>query len=253
MRALITGASSGIGRDMALELGRMGYDLDLVARSREPLEVLRDTIDTQVEIHVLDLSQADACFALYDRVRAKSFDILINNAAFGYFGPFLETELETELNLIDLNIRSVHILSKLFLRDFNQAGRGMIMNVASIAAYLPGPLMSSYYASKAYVLSHTRAIAEELRRSRSPVRVCVLCPGPVKTNFNRRAGARFRSVGLESRAVAVYALKHMFRGRQVIIPGWTIRLARFVIRLVPDAWLLRLIYAVQKTKDPALT
>ena len=181
---------------------------------------------------------------------SRPIDILINNAGFGCLGSFASTDLDTELNLIDLNIRSVHILTKLFLRDFIASGRGRILNVASIAAYMPGPLMSSYYASKAYVLSLTLAIAEELRRSKSPVKISALCPGPVKTDFNRRAGARFSLNALESHAVADYTLKKLFRGQSVIIPGWTIRLTRLAIRVIPSSWLLRMTYITQKKKNP---
>lgn len=248
MRALITGASSGIGRELARALGNRGYDLVLVARSRPLLEELARECPTAVEIHVLDLSQAEACYQLYAQVSQTRLDILINNAGFGYFGEFAKTNLATELNLIDLNVRAVHILTKLFLQDFVRENHGIIMNVASIAGFLSGPLLSSYYASKAYVLRLTEAIYEEQRRAGSKVRICALCPGPVKTGFNRRAGASFKADGLDSVFVAAYALKKMFRGRLIIIPGWPIKLMHVLIRFASDRALLSLAYTVQSMK-----
>ena len=248
MRALITGASSGIGRELARALGNMGYDLVLVARSRSLLEELARECPTDTEIHVLDLSQAEACYQLHEQVSKTRLDILINNAGFGYFGEFAKTDLATELNLIDLNVRAVHILTKLFLQDFVRENHGIIMNVASIAGFLSGPLLSSYYASKAYVLRLTEAIYEEQRRAGSKVRICALCPGPVKTGFNRRAGASFKADGLDSVVVAAYALKKMFRGRLIIIPGWPIKLMHVLIRFASDRALLSLAYTVQSMK-----
>ena len=252
MRALITGASSGIGRDMAIILSRMGYDLVLVARSRSDLEALRQELPTAVEICALDLSKAESCYLLYEQIRPAGIDILINNAGFGCYGEFAAADLETELNMIDLNIRAVHILTKLFLRDFIKADRGAILNVASIGAFLPGPLLAGYYASKAYVLRMTEAIHEELRRRGSSVKISVLCPGPVKTGFNKRAGAAYRFNGMSSADVAAYALKKMARGKMIIIPGWTIKALRLFSRFAGDRLLLAVAYKIQKMKgNPA--
>lgn len=248
MRALITGASSGIGRDIARVLAGMGYGLVLVARSRDPLEALQRELSVPCEIHVLDLSDIETCYRLYDTISPGGLDILVNNAGFGHFGAFLETDLKIELNLIDLNIRAVHILTKLFLQDFAARDRGMIMNVASMAGFTAGPLMSSYYASKNYVLRLTQAIQEELRQSRRNVHVCALCPGPVKTGFNRRAGASDTADGLSSAAVARYAVRQMLRGRTVIIPGLGMKILRFLMRLVPDRLILAVAYSVQRLK-----
>ena len=248
MRALITGASSGIGREMAKVLAGMGYDLILVARSRDQLESLQRELPTASEIQVLDLSDIEACFRLYDIVSPGGLDILINNAGFGHFGKFLDTDLNIELNLIDLNIRAVHILTKLFLKDFAARDSGMIMNVASMAAFTAGPLMSSYYASKNYVLRLTQAINEEFRQSRQNVHVCALCPGPVKTGFNHRAGTSLKTYGLSSVMVARYAIRQMMRGRTVIIPGLSMRILRFFMRLAPDRLMMAGAYSVQKLK-----
>ncbi len=252
MRALITGASSGIGRDMAKILSRMGYDLVLVARGRSQLELLRQELPTAVEIYALDLSKAESCYLLYEQVKPDGIDILINNAGFGCYGEFAAADLETELNMIDLNIRAVHILTKLFLKDFIKADRGTILNVASIGGFMPGPLVAGYYASKAYVLRLTEAIHEELRHRNSQVKICALCPGPVKTGFNKRAGASYKFNGMSSADVAAYALKKMAQGKMIIIPGWTIKVLHFFSRFAGDRLLLAAAYKIQKMKgNPA--
>lgn len=235
MRALITGASSGIGKEFALQLSRQGMDLVLVARNKKALETLKDQLSGQVKVKVIaaDLTQDGACQAVYDAVQDLPVDLLINNAGFGLYGPFDQTDLETELNMIDLNIRAVHSLTKLFLKRFIAADRGTILTVSSISAFLPGPLMATYYASKAYVQRLTEALHEELRQKNSSVRVHTLCPGPVRTPFNDRAGAGAADSGLDSRLVVSYALKQMGRGRLIIIPGWPMRLMRFGLRFVP--------------------
>jgi short-subunit dehydrogenase len=245
MKALITGASGGIGRDIAHILSEQGYDLILVARSRENLESLQKELPTHTEIIPMDLSEPQAPHDLYEQVKDQEIDILINNAGFGLFGAFTATDLDTELNMIDLNIKALHVLTKLFLRDFVTRDAGYILNVSSIAGFLPGPLMSSYYASKAYVLRLTQAIYEELRQSGSHVHISALCPGPVRTGFNERAGARFGSHGLPSEVVAAFALKKMFAGKLIIVPGFPIKALRFAQRIFPDKLLLKAIYHTQ--------
>ena len=149
MKALITGASSGIGRDMARVLAAMDIDLILVARRGERLRELQKELAVSVDIIVLDVSVKENCLALYQRLRNASVDFLINNAGFGDFGEFTQTDLNKELDMIATNMQAVHILSKLFLRDFVKRDSGYILNVASSAAFLPGPLMATYYATKA--------------------------------------------------------------------------------------------------------
>ena len=158
MKALITGASSGIGRDIARELSNRGYDLILVARRKSRLEELANELNTKVEIIDMDISSTYNCMQLYNKVKKDNIDILINNAGFGLFGSFDETNLDKELDMIDLNIKAVHVLTKLFLKDFIEKDKGYILNVASSAAFVPGPLMATYYATKAYVLQLTEAL-----------------------------------------------------------------------------------------------
>lgn len=249
MKVLITGASSGIGKDMAKIYSKKGYDLILVARSTKKMEELALTLKTNVKIITLDLSKAKSCYDLYNEVKDDDIDILINNAGYGVFGPFGETNLESELNMIDLNIKSVHILTKLFLKDFKRKNSGFILNVASSAAFYPGPLFSSYYASKAYVLRLTQAIYEELRREKSRVYIGALCPGPVDTGFNNRANVAFKLKGLNSYEVASYTIRKMEEGQLVIVPGILMKLAHISSKISPDKLILKIAYGIQKKKS----
>lgn len=248
MKALITGASSGIGRDMARVLSRMGCELILTARRTDRLEELQSELGGKVTVLSFDLSSEQDCYALYERVKDARIDILINNAGFGLFGAFEETDLDRELEMLNVNIRAVHILTKLFVRDFIRRNKGYILNVASSAAFLPGPLLSSYYASKAYVLRLTEAISEELRRRGSSVSVSVLCPGPVRTEFDTTAGVEFSLKGLSSEYVARCGITGMLRKKLVIIPGGQMKAVRFLSRFVSERMLLRIAYGQQHRK-----
>lgn len=248
MQALITGASSGIGRDMARILSNRGIDLILVARRRDRLEALKQELPTNVTILCADLEDEQACFDLHKQVRAENIDILINNAGFGVFGTFEESELKRELSMLHVNIRAVHILTKLFLRDFQKRNKGYILNVASSAAFLPGPLLASYYASKAYVLRLTQAIQEELRHSGSQVYVGAFCPGPVSTEFDRVADVKFSINNISSKRAATFALHQMFARQPVIVPGLKMKVARALCKLTPDKLLVRVAYHLQKRK-----
>lgn len=248
MKALITGASSGIGRDMAIELSKRGYDLILVARDKEKLLNLQNQIPTSTTIFALDLSILDDCYALYEKVKKENVDILINNAGFGLCGMFDALSLEEELNMIDLNIKAVHILTKLFYQKFKKRGNGYILNVASSAGFVPGPLMNTYYATKAYVLHLTEGLYEENKKGKSPVSISVLCPGPVDTNFQKRANVSFSIRPLSSEYVARYAIKKMFQKKLLIIPSFSMKFIYFVQKIVPLSLLLKVTYHVQKKK-----
>ena len=249
MKALITGASSGIGKDLSYMLSNMNYDLILVARSIDKLEEIKKDIKNNVTLYQYDLSNIDNCYKLYDKVKSEDIDIIINNAGFGVFGSFDVTNLDRELEMINLNIKAVHILTKLFLKDFKKENEGYILNVASSAAFLPGPLMASYYASKAYVLHLTEALYEELRRDKSNVYVGILCPGPVDTNFNNVAGVKFGVKAMNSMDVASYAIKCMFKKKLIIIPGISIKLIYYFGKILPLKYLLKVTYNIQKAKE----
>ena len=162
MRALITGASSGIGRDIAKELSQKGYDLILVARNLEKLNEVKEKLETNIETVSMDISNPENCKQLYEKY--KDIDILVNNAGFGDCGYFDKTNLEKELQMINTNIVAYHVLTKLYLKDMKAKNSGKILNVASIAGFMPGPLMATYYSTKAYVVRLSEAIREELKR-----------------------------------------------------------------------------------------
>lgn len=252
MIALITGASSGIGRAMALNLASRGIDLILVARSYDKLiEVkreIRSFSSVRVKLITKDLSINEECIELHEEVSAVRVDILINNAGFGLFGKFDETDLNTELNMIDLNIKSLHTITKLFLPDFKKRDRGYILNVASIAGFLAGPYMSTYYATKNYVLQLTKAIHEELRLDGSNVYIGAFCPGPVDTNFNNVAQVSFSASQISAQEAADYAIEKMFSRKLVIVPTLPIKALSVVSRLVPTQMMLYCTSLVQKAR-----
>lgn len=248
MLALITGASSGMGRDMAYILDEKGYDLILVARRLDRLEELKVKLKHRAVVYSFDLSKVDHCYQLYNLVKDKKIDILINNAGFGLFGEFFSVDLKRELNMIDLNIKSLHILTKLFLKDFIKRDSGYILNIASSAAFQPGPLMSTYYATKVYVLHLTEAIYEELRHRKSHVYVGCLCPGPVNTEFNDVANVKFGLKGLNSYSVSKYAIKKMFQRKLIIVPGVLMKLNLWLNRFLPKKLILRGAYYFQNKK-----
>lgn len=248
MKALITGASSGIGRDMAVILSKMGYDLIIVARRLERLERLKAELAGNVRCISADLSDRAECMRVYEETKNEQIDFLINNAGFGNFGRFTDTSLEKDLELIDTNICAVHILTKLFLKDFVKRDSGRILNVASSAGFMPGPMLSGYYASKNYVVRLSEAVYEELRRMGSKVKISLLCPGPVRTEFDKVAGVKFSISGLDSEFVAKYAIEKALAGRLIIIPGITLKLAKFGSRFISEKALLKISYHIQSGK-----
>lgn len=249
MKALITGASSGLGADMARILDSKGIDVILVARRKDKLERLKKELKGNVTIITMDVCSTFNCMKLYHKLEKENIDILINNAGFGLFGDFCETNLDKELDMIDLNIKSLHTLTKLFLKGFKERNTGYILNVASSAAFLSGPLMATYYATKAYVLRLSLAINEELRKENSNVYVGALCPGPVNTEFNSIAGVKFSLKELESYDVANYAIKKMFKKKTIIIPGMSVKMGVFFTRFLSYKRLAKISYNIQKKKD----
>ena len=246
---LITGATSGIGRSMAFEFAKRGYRLILVARNQQALCTLAKKLNTKVKVLALDLSKPENCFLLHKKTKGINIDILVNNAGFGAFGEFYKTDLNNELNLIDLNIKAVHILTKLYLRDFREKNRGYILNTASLAGFCVGPLMSTYYASKAYVLRLTQSIKQELEQENSNVHICALCPGPVDTGFNKRAGVNFSMKPLTSDYVAKYAIRKMFQKITVIVPGIVCKFSAVASKLLPSGIIGKVCYEIQKNKS----
>lgn len=248
MKALITGASSGLGRDFAFKLAEEGYDLILVSRNIDSLESIQSKIkNVEVTIESLDLSIKENVYKLYEKYKGE-IDLLINNAGYGECGKFSKLDLENDINMINLNVVALHMLTKLFLKDFISKDSGQILNVASLAAFEPGPLMATYYSTKSYVYNLTMAIYEELRREKSHVKISVLCPGPVDTNFNKRAHVEFSVKPLTSDYVTSYTLKKLKKNKLLIIPNIKMKLCVFFARFMPRKLLLRMTYNIQERK-----
>ena len=248
MKALITGASSGIGKDMARILAQKNYELVLVARDVKKLEETKNELKeiTKVEIISTDLSNEENCKELYKKV--QNIDILINNAGFGDCGNFTKTSLEKDLNMIKTNIIAYHILTKLYLIDMKAKNQGKILNVASIAGFMPGPLMATYYATKNYVVRLSEAIREELKKEKSNIQISILCPGPVETNFNKVANVKFNLREANSMNVAKYAIKKLEKGKFYIVPGIDIKIAKIGAKIIPTNIIAKFAYMAQKKK-----
>lgn len=247
-KALITGASSGIGREIAMILSERGYDLILVARRTARMEELKQQLQTDVRIITADLSDPQSCFDLYEQTRNEEIDVLVNNAGFGLHGAFAETDLNTELNMIDLNIKAVHILTKLFVRDFIAKDCGYILNVASAAAFIPGPFSETYYATKGYVLRLSADLNRELKEAGSNVSVSAFCPGPVATEFTDHldVGPSFRQ--RNCRFASERAVCGMFRRKTVITPGFNEKLVHLAGKFLPDALQSKISYSIQQKR-----
>lgn len=250
MKVLITGASSGIGRDIARVFAGKGYELVLVARNEEALKQLADELiekeKIEVETIAMDLSDIENCKELHKKV--QNVDILINNAGFGDCGNFTKTSLDKEISMIHTNIVAYHILMKLYLIDMKAKGTGKILNVASIAGFMPGPFMSTYYATKAYIVRISESIREELKKEKSGVQISILCPGPVSTNFNEVANVKFKMRQANSMKVAQYAIQKLEQGKFYIVPGIDVKLAKIGAKLTPTPLISKITYKIQKRK-----
>lgn len=246
MKALITGASSGIGKAISIELSLQGYDLILVARNIQKLNELKNQINTHVEVIGMDISKEENCYDLYQN--HKDVDILVNDAGLGDCGHFDQTSLEKDIQIIHTNIIGLHTLTKLYLQNMKEKDSGIILNVASIGGFMPGPLMATYYASKAYVVRLSEAIREELKKEKSDVQISLLCPGPVNTHFNQVANVQFSLDGLSSEYVARITIKRLFKGKFYIIPGWKIKIAKLAVKIAPTSLVSHFVYRIQKQK-----
>ena len=236
MKALITGASSGIGKEIARILAAMGYDLIVASRNYDKLTELKAELkNVNVRVITIDLSREQDAIDLYEHLKDEDIDFLVNNAGFGAYGRFLDVPLKKELDLIHTNISAVHILTKCFLQDMVKKNKGYILNVGSSAGFLAGPTFSSYYASKNYVVRLTEAVHEELRRQGS--------------NFNNVADVKFCLNGLSPDFVAKYAIEKTMKGKMVIIPGFTMKVAKVAQRFVSENMLTRISYNVQSKKE----
>lgn len=247
--AVITGASSGIGAEFAKRLAKEGYPLVLVARRGKRLQELAATLDTECVIMTADLSDMEQCERVIKELPQGQIEIFINNAGYGYCGEILDIENETELSMIDVNIKALHFLTKLILKEMVSWDEGYILNVASSAGLFPaGPYMTTYYATKAYVTSFTRGIAEELRRKKSKVYIGCLCPGPVDTEFNRVANVEFALPGISASYCANYAVNQMRKRKVTIIPTFQMKALAVLSRLIPTRLCVKLVARQQRRK-----
>ena len=233
MTALVTGASSGIGKEIAKKLSSKGIRLIITGRNLPALEKLKCSLGkNDTVIITADLSRREECLRLYEQVKPYDIDIFINNAGLGAFGKFTETSLERDLEIIDVNMTAMHILMKLFLKDFHKKNSGYILNIASIAGFLPGPYMATYYSSKNYVVRLTEAVYEELHSDKSKFYVVAFCPRPVATNFNAVANVKFSLKSIPAEYAAECAVKGMFSRKVIIIPTISMKAASIGAGLV---------------------
>jgi short-subunit dehydrogenase len=256
--ALITGASSGIGLDLTRLFARDGWDVVLVARSEEKLRAVAAELTSAhgIAAHVIvaDLARPDAAADIVKMLtdRALTIDALVNNAGLGLTGPFMETDLRGELEMIQVNVVALTHLTKLLLPGMVARKRGRILNVASTASFQPGPLMAVYYATKAYVLSFSEALAEELRHT--GVTVTALCPGPTETGFAAASGvgsARLFTLmkPSSSAAVARTGYEAMQRGRRVVVPGLRNKLLVQSVRTSPRRLVTFIVRKLQEKRS----
>ena len=254
---LITGASNGIGLELAKIFAQEKHDLALVARSYDKLkqiaENLQQTYGVQVKYYTKDLSISSTPEEIFEVLQSEggNIDVLVNNAGFGWRGEFATMELSDALEMIQVNITTLTHLTRLFLPGMIERKRGKILNVASTAAFQPGPLMATYYASKAYVLSFSEALSEELEGTR--VTVTALCPGPTATGFGARAGFTNEKIlgnvlSMNSYTVALEGYKGLMKGKPLVVPGWENWLGTQLVRFVPRPIPARLIKRVQKKR-----
>lgn len=249
MYALITGASSGIGREMAILLARRGYNLILAARREDRLEELKNDLIKKYNRKVLaepcDLSVAEHCISLFEKYRKYPVTVLINNAGFGKVGSFTDIPLKTDLAMIKTNITAVHILTKLYA-DHMKTGR--ILNVASMAAFSPGPVLTTYSATKSYIFNLSLAVNYELKRKQKNVHITTLCPGPVTTEFNEVAGANMALYSISAKRCARIAINGLFRNKDLIIPSLPMKLLHQAMRITPYRLLLTVEHFIQTKK-----
>jgi len=255
--ALITGASVGIGYELAKVFASSGHDLVLVARNEPQLQSVAaecEALGATSRIIPSDLAVTGAAQAIYDRLASDgaSVEVLVNNAGFGTHGEFTAIDLDSDLRLLQVNIVALTHLTKLFLRDMVHRGSGKILNVASTAAFQPGPLMATYYASKAFVLSFSEAIAVECRPH--GVTVTTLCPGPTRTEFQKRAGIESsplaRANVMDARTVALAGYNGLMRGRRIVIPGAANRLLTALVPFTPRRLVTRITKRFNQLKRP---
>lgn len=247
--ALITGASSGIGEQLAVQLAEQGYQLILVARRVDRLQALKAAISAKHSIDIVvypcDLLDINARALFLEETRKWDIKLVINNAGFGQVGLFDTLDLAKETQMIQLNIEALHVMTRWFAERMDD---GVILNVASMAGFIPTPLMAAYAATKAYVINYSRAANYELIKAKRRLRILILCPGPVDTEFAQVAGAKHALKSISSAYCARIAIKGIARRKTVIIPGFKMKIVHLFAKIVPTRWILAVSYRLQKLK-----
>ena len=251
MKALITGASSGIGREIAKILSKKGYETVLVGRNVDSLMSLAKSFERVCVVEAIDLTHREEVKELFEK--HPDIDLLVNCAGVGVFGEFDRTDLDREMEMIELNIVALHILTKLYYKEFVKKGSGKILNIASSAAYFTGPAYSSYYASKAYVKRLTDAIYSESHRCGYGVTLTLFCPGPVKTDFGKRDGIADGAGAVTAELVARRAVEAVMRGKRVAFPNFQTRALVFMSRFLPESLMAKIVYKQQLKKANNIT
>lgn len=254
--ALVTGASSGIGLELANCLARGGYDLVLVARNREKLKQVASTLSHRHNVRVLilvkDLSRPAAPQKVFEELQRANvqIDVLVNNAGLGIYGPFVKGDVDQMLSVVQVNVTALTHLTRLFLPSMLERGQGRVLNVASTAAFQPGPLMAVYFASKAYVLSLSEALSNETEGS--GVSITCLCPGPTQSDFQNRAQMSTSKLSesnlMSASQVANIGYRAMMRGQALVIPGKNNAFWAWFTRLLPRSTTPKIVRRVQDTK-----
>lgn len=241
MKALITGGASGIGEAISKKLGLLGYEVILVDKNKRKLEKIKDEFETEVEIISMDISSKYNCQKLYNKFKDDDIDIIINCAGIGLYGDFNDIKVDKDLDLIDLNIKALHILTKLFLKDFKEKDKGYILNVGCDASFKSLPLMATYSASKAYVLNLTVAINEELKKENSNVYIGCFCPESVDTKFNEKLKITPKQK-ITSEEAADIAINGMFKKKTVIVTNFKQKINIYFSKILPRRTILKANY-----------
>lgn len=245
MKILITGASSGIGRDMARYLSSKKNELILVSSNKDKLESVSKALINS-SVYVCDLSNNDNVYKLCEYILKEKPDFVINNAGFGAFGFYDEISLDREIEMINVNIVALHKITKTCLEYMDN---GHILNVSSSAGLMPGgPMLNTYYATKNYVRSYSLGLYKELKKKNKNIHISILCPGPVNTNFNKVAIGTFSIKGLSSEYVAKYAVDKCLKNKLIIVPGFKVKLGVFFSRFLPIKLVLSILFKIQHRK-----
>ncbi|MBS7007377.1 SDR family NAD(P)-dependent oxidoreductase [Anaerostipes sp.] len=243
---LITGGSGGIGFELARIFAQNKFGVILVSSDREKLwkakEKLKEEFDSEIEVYEKDLSKTGAAGEMYREVlkKERNITVLVNNAGFGLKGETQSIDMKEDQKMLALNVGAVVELTKLFLKDRYKEKSGKVLNISSSGAFQPGPYTSTYFASKAFVLSYSRAVRYEARKY--GIQVCTLCPGAVRTDFFQREGAKIPAGAMEPESVAKYAYRRLMKNKSVSVPGWRNRL----LRLPPGSIKMKFIAAMKQ-------